>query len=484
MSRLGDLGRRAYRWLDERLRIRDEVTEALYHPIPRKESYADYLGFAAIFVFINQFVTGVLLATVYSPSTVPTAEGLPTAYATVKQIMADPVGHYVRSLHYWGASFMVVVVFLHMLRVFYVGAYKKPREVIWMIGTLLFVTVLAFAFTGYLLPWDQEAYWATMVGTAMVGYAPWIGDWLTGLLRGGLFLSGATVSRFFAIHVLVLPMVLVALIALHVGLVFRLGVTEAERMLPRDWATRHVRGKVEIPKGMVPFFPYGTFGMTALMGLTAVVLAVVAYFFMPGLTDPADPLNQEHYEPKPPWYFMFLYQLLKFVPGYYWADVFAIVILPLLAILALFFLPLYDRNRHRSFRRRPFAMAAMASTVLVLVGLTYIGQHSTVAPPPPTVAENPKWSDVSRIFQAYCAQCHIATASGGLSLASYQDAMKGGQDGAVIVPGKPDESLLWLAINGKPNPANVPPMPLGLQPIPDTAKKTIEKWISAGAPEH
>ncbi|MBE3591185.1 MAG: cytochrome b N-terminal domain-containing protein [Firmicutes bacterium] len=474
---------RAWRWVDERLHIEDDVNEAMYHPIPRGESYADFLGFAAVFVFINQFITGILLASSYAPSTA-LQDGLPYAYWSVKHIMSTPWGHYLRSLHYWGASFMVVVVFLHMLRVFYIGAYKKPREIIWMIGTLLFVTVLAFAFTGYLLPWDQEAYWATMVGTAMAGYTPWIGDWITGILRGGLFLSGATVSRFFAIHVLVLPITLILLLLLHIGLVFKLGVTEAEKKLPKDYHQRHVKGRRDIPPGMVPFFPYGVFGMTMTVALTALILFVVAYFYMPGLTDPADPLNREGYEPKPPWYFMFLYQFLKFVPGYYWADVFAIIVVPALAIAALFFLPLYDKNPYRSPARRPVGLATMASVVVVIVGLTYIGMSSTVKPPTSTeVKTNATWSDVSAIFANYCATCHIASNSGGLSLASYESTMKGGDAGPVIVPGKPEESLLWLVINGKPNKANIPPMPLGQQPIPANAIKTIENWIKNGAPK-
>ncbi|MDI3269808.1 MAG: cytochrome b N-terminal domain-containing protein [Bacillota bacterium] len=473
--------KRLLQWLDERLSIKDDMTEALYHPVPRRESYLDYLGFAAVFVFISQFVTGILLATVYAPSLALTSDGLPYAYHAMKVLMSEPWGYFIRSLHFWGASFMVVVVFLHMLRVFYIGAYKKPRELNWMLGVLLLVTVLAFAFTGYLLPWDQEAYWATMVGTAMVGYAPLVGDWLTGILRGSEFLTQATISRFFSIHVLVLPITLVLLMAAHIGLVFRVGVTEADRALPPGWRKKHVRGTVDIPKGMVPFYPYGTFGMVMTVLVTMLALLAVAYFFLPEIQAPADPLNRDHYEPKPPWYFMFLYQFLKFVPGYYWAQVVAIVVIPTVAVLLLFLVPLLDKNPSHEPRRRPVALSAMASMVVLLVGLTYMGQKSTVIPPTEEVVTQAKWSDVSKIFQAYCASCHISTTSGGLSLASYESTMKGGQNGAVIVPGKPEESLLWLVINGEANQYNVPPMPLGGQPIPATARQTIENWIKDGA---
>jgi quinol-cytochrome oxidoreductase complex cytochrome b subunit len=177
------------------------------------------LGSATLFLAINQAVTGILLTLYY----VPTPDH---AYDSVMYITTQlPMGWFIRGLHHWGASAMVIMVVLHLLRVFFYGAYKYPREVTWMTGVILLIVVIGFGFTGYLLPWDQRAYWATTVGTRIAGVAPVIGDYLLKIARGGPELSAVTLARFFGTHIWVLPAALALLIGTHLYLVIRIGIS-------------------------------------------------------------------------------------------------------------------------------------------------------------------------------------------------------------------------------------------------------------------
>ena len=215
MSRLGN-------WLDERLGWR-RVWEAIFLRKVPKVNWLYTLGSATLFVAINQIVTGILLTIYY----VPTPDH---AYDSVQYITTQvTAGWFIRGLHHWGASAMVVLVVLHMLRVILHGAYKYPREVTWLTGVVLLLVALGFSFTGYLLPWDQKAYWATTVGTRIAGTPPLIGDWILRVIRGGEELSAVTLARFFGVHVWVLPAVLLILILLHMYLVIRIGISAAPK---------------------------------------------------------------------------------------------------------------------------------------------------------------------------------------------------------------------------------------------------------------
>jgi quinol-cytochrome oxidoreductase complex cytochrome b subunit len=205
-------------WLDERIGWR-RIWETLFLRKIPKVNWLYTLGSATLFVTINQIVTGILLSIYYVPSP-------QDAYASVRYITNEvPAGWLIRGLHSWGASAMVVLVILHMLRVILHGAYKYPREVTWFTGVLLLLIVFGFGFTGYLLPWDQKAYWATIVGTRVLGVVPGIGDWLLRVARGGTELSAVTLARFFGVHVWVLPSLLLVLVAIHLFLVVRIGIS-------------------------------------------------------------------------------------------------------------------------------------------------------------------------------------------------------------------------------------------------------------------
>jgi len=205
-------------WLDERVGWRGIWQAIFLRKIP-KVNWFFTLGSASLFVAVTQVITGILLTLYY----VPTPDH---AYDSVQYITTQVAGGwFIRGLHHWGASAMVVLVFLHMLRVIFYGAYKFPREITWLTGVVLLIVVIAFGFTGYLLPWDQKAFWATTVGTRIAGTPPLIGDWILTVVRGGQELSALTLARFFGVHVWVLPTALIALILIHLYLVIRLGIS-------------------------------------------------------------------------------------------------------------------------------------------------------------------------------------------------------------------------------------------------------------------
>ncbi len=205
-------------WLDERLDWR-KVWEAIFLRKIPKVNWFYTLGSASLFVAVNQIFTGILLTIYY----VPTPDH---AYDSVQYITSQiPAGWLIRGLHHWGASAMVVLVVLHMLRVIFFGSYKYPREITWLTGVFLLITVIGFGFTGYLLPWDQKAYWATTVGTSIAGTPPLIGGLILRIVRGGEELSAVTLARFFGVHIWVLPATLLLLISIHMYLVIRNGIT-------------------------------------------------------------------------------------------------------------------------------------------------------------------------------------------------------------------------------------------------------------------
>ena len=206
-------------WLEERSGLVGALRYFLFRNVPADTNWFQTLGSATLTAFLVQALTGAILAMYYKP-------GPTTAYPSIQHITNDIwAGWLVRGMHKWGASVFIILMFLHMGRVFLFGAYKYPRELNWLIGVLLLVLGMLEGFTGYLLPWDQTAYWATTVGINLNGTAPFLGPFLAQFLQGGTYINADTLSRFYAIHMLLLPAAIFALIGLHLYLVIRLGVT-------------------------------------------------------------------------------------------------------------------------------------------------------------------------------------------------------------------------------------------------------------------
>ena len=209
-------------WFDERLGWRGVWQAIFLRKIP-KVNWLYTLGSATLFVAINQMVTGILLIIYY----VPTPDH---AYDSVQFITTQvPAGWLIRGLHHYGASAMVILAVLHMIRVIFLGAYKFPREITWFSGVVLLLVTIGFGFTGYLLPWDQKAFWATTVGTRIAGTPPGIGDFILRVMRGGEDLSAVTLARFFGVHVWVLPTALILLLTIHMYLVIKIGISAAPK---------------------------------------------------------------------------------------------------------------------------------------------------------------------------------------------------------------------------------------------------------------
>src|SRR5216684_584131 len=306
-------------WLDHRTGIETGVKNFLYENIPASSGWHQVLGSVAVFLFMLQAFTGILLAFNYAPTP-------GDAYNSLRYIVTELTGgRLIRGLHHWGASMMIVVVVMHMLQVFLYGAYKRPREATWMAGVGLLLLTLAYGLTGYLLPWDNRAYWGTVVTTQIAGQAPVVGHYLTRLLGGEGSIGVVTFARFYAMHVVVLPPLMMVLIGIHIYLVRKHGVTPA----PGDNAPRE------------KFFPKQVFKDTVgvfVAFMVLFILALVAKIPLEKLADPTDTA----YVPRPEWYFLFLFQLLKFFKGP--MEVIGSTVLPGLAVLFLFLIPFIDRG--------------------------------------------------------------------------------------------------------------------------------------------
>jgi ubiquinol-cytochrome c reductase cytochrome b subunit len=368
--------RRVSRWLDERFELGDSVLAVLRHPVPaaleRKVGWWYVLGSATLAVFVVQIVTGVGLAMTYVPA--PNS-----AYDTLMFITSDAtLGSVVRGIHFWGAGAMVVLVLAHMTQVFLFGAYKYPREANWLSGSLLLLATIAMAFTGQLLRWDQDAFWAVVVAAEQAARAPLIGDWLAKLVVAGANVGGATLTRFYATHVFLIPAAIFGLIAVHLYLVVKRGISEppvpGERI---DRATYRERYRQLLARG-IPFYPDAAY-RDAIVAFLAVVVVVVLASVVgpPALGKPADPTNVVA-DPRPDWYFLGYFALLALIPRE--AESLVILGLPLLAVAYLFALPLLFPGGERHWSRRPAALAVVVIPFVAYAALTVAGFRSTWAP--------------------------------------------------------------------------------------------------------
>jgi ubiquinol-cytochrome c reductase cytochrome b subunit len=343
-------------WINRRTGLDALLRTTLDEPIPGGARLAYIFGSGLLFLFVSQVITGVSLALYYAPS----AEN---AHITVAYITkAVTAGSFLRSLHAYGASAMVIVVVLHLSQTYIWGAYKGRRELLWLSGCILLGLVLGMAFTGYLLPWDQQSYFATAVGTSAISEIPWVGASLTRFVRGGSAMGTLTLSRFFVAHVFLLPGLILMLVGVHV-LLFRTAGA-AGPVIPDP------RHRTE------PFYPRQVLMDLSLTALLIVGLAALAFFVPVPLGPPANPADAQ-YIPRPDWYYLPIFQWLKYWHGA--GSVIGVLILPTLLAAAVIGLPFMDRRIERRPWKRPVAMGAYVFVMVMLVGLglrsRYVDDH-------------------------------------------------------------------------------------------------------------
>jgi len=348
--------RALWQWLDQRLHL-EPLAEALWQNlrkvVPPHVNWLFTLGATLAALLAAQVGTGVLLMAYYKPSAAQ-------AHHSIEHLSYEvPLGWFIRSLHAWGSHLIVGLALLHLIHVYVYGGYKKPRELTWVSGVLLLALLLGFGLSGYLLPWDQVAYWATVVVTQSADSVPLAGPWLRRFLIGADEVSDPTLGRFFVVHVILLPLGLLGLMGLHLLLVRWLGISplgRADEPAPDSEALRQ--------RGGHPFVPYHLLKDLAAVWVGLGVLCTLALLWPSPVGEPADPLVTP-LGIKPDWYFLPPYQLLKYVPE-------AVgVLIPPLFFLLLLLLPFLDRSPERHPRGRSRAMAAgvLVAACLLLLGV-------------------------------------------------------------------------------------------------------------------
>ena len=401
-------------WLDDRLGFSASIKPIIEHPVP--PTGWDYtIGSAALIAFTVQVVTGVALAFSY----VPTPDH---AYESLDFITHGAIlGNVVRGIHYWGASAMVLLVCAHAAQVFLIGAFKFPREVNWLSGTMLLVFTFGMAFTGQLLRWNQDAYWAVVVGASQAARAPLIGDFLTGILFAGTQVGGATLTRFYATHVFMIPAVIFGLLGLHLYLVLRHGVSEPP--VPGVLVDRrNYRQRYEelIHKIGVPFWPdAGWKDVVFALAVGSIVLILALVLGPPELGNKADPTVIQA-DPRPDWYFLWYFALLALIPPNIENQF--IIGFPLVLGLLFILLPFVAPSGERSARRRPWAVGIVVLFGISVTALVNLGSSAPWSPDlgdltlPAAVVQglSPDAAAGAQSFeQRGCINCHRIAGVGG-----------------------------------------------------------------------
>jgi len=350
-------------WLDQRTGLVTMTKGFLTEDVPGGASYWYAFGSATVFALMLQIATGIFLCFYYAPSTATAWES--TDYL-IKHV---PAGGLVLSLHYWGASAMIAFMTMHLLQALLWGAYKKPRELQWIVGVILFLLTLVLGLTGYLLPWDLNALLASKVAIQIAGSAPVLGPAILNFLQDGNGIGTLTINRFFGIHVWLVPALLVGLVGLHL-VIFRWNGPAGP---PIDEAPKLKPGR---------FWPEQLFMDTVLSFAMFVIVVALAVFAPAPFDAKADP-NNTTFVPYPAWYFLALYALLDVVGKFpsaivQIATLFATIIMPGVLVLLLILLPFIDRNPSRRPSRRPWILAITALTIVGAIGFSFFGQYNVV----------------------------------------------------------------------------------------------------------
>ncbi len=406
-------------WLDHRLQLAGPIREAAEHQVPRNTASWWYVfGSAALVVFILQLVTGILLAMVYVPSA---GEAWSSLQALNHQVA---FGWFIRALHGWGSNFMVAIVLLHMVQVVLFGAYKFPRELTWVVGVFLLLTTLGMAFTGQIMRFDQDAYWGLGIGASIASRVPVAGPIIVSMMLGGPIIAGATLSRFFALHVFVIPGTLIALVCLHLLMVLKLGINEwpMPGRLVRKATYERDYHELTRTDGMA-FVPYAIWKDTFFAAFILIAVAGCAWYSGPfGPTGQPDPTIIQTV-PKPDYFFLWLYALLSLLPPS--LETPALLIGPVVAIVALLLLPFLSGEGEKSWKRRPIAVLTILLVAMTLATFTHLAGYTPWSPHMNAWSGDPVPARMLQgttalerqgalVFQAkQCRNCHALGESGG-----------------------------------------------------------------------
>ena len=406
-------------WTEERSGAVGFVAPIMTHRVPRDAKWWYVFGSATLMFFTIQIVSGILLATLYAPSAAD-------AYQSLQYIDAQvPMGWMLRALHGWSSNAMVIMVVVHMSQVFLHASFKYPRELTWMVGVLLLFCTLALAFTGQIMRWDQDAYWGLGIGASIVDRVPVFGNQMRGIMLGGPYIGGATLSRFFALHVFVLPGLTIALVGLHMALILKGGVSE----MPRPGAvvdpkTYRKEFEERVHRTGVPFWPDAAKRDLVFCGLALILMVGLAAYFGPfGPNGNPDPTLIDA-NPRPDGAFLWIFAALALLPPQ--VETFLLLASPPVIVLGLLAIPLISNRGERAPSRRPVAMAAMLLIVVALGALTWLGVSSpwspvmdawTGTPTPVRMVKNlsPLQMQGAAVLQfQQCRNCHAIDGQGGM----------------------------------------------------------------------
>lgn len=443
MASLVTLGARLLDRLEDRTGLVSKTKKIMEHPAPKESKWAYVFGSATLFSFILQVVTGVMLATMYVPSTDRAFDSL--AYIQDAALF----GHIVRGMHYFGASAMFLFIGVHMLRVFLYASYKYPREVNWFTGVMLLILTLVMGFTGQLMRWDQNAVWSVNIAAKQASRVPILGHFFSNLVYGGDHLSGLTLTRFFDFHVFIVPGLMIALIGVHLYLVLYNGISEPPRAgVPVDPATYKQQYKELMKKEGVPFWPDAAW-RDALFGslVIAACVALAATVGAPKLVYPSDP-SVIHANPRPDWYLLWYFAVLALSP--HSIESYIMFLAPLVIFASMFALPILFNKGERSPSRRPWAVAWI---VIVVVGVLGLWREGAIAPWSPRFQSPPlpnslpeNASSAARQGQVLfhdkgCEYCHTINGFGGIR----------GPDLSDVANHITRDDMVWRILNGGKN---------------------------------
>jgi ubiquinol-cytochrome c reductase cytochrome b subunit len=465
-------------WLDSRLGLRASLGPLMSHPIPRAiagpKGWWYVFGSAALTLFMIQIVTGIGLALVYVPSADQAYDSL--LFLNYEQ----PLGWFLRALHYYAGSGMVVLVLVHMAQVFLHAAYKYPRELTWIVGVFLLLFTMGMFFSGQILRWDPDAYWGLAVAGSMAGRVPVLGPWVVEWLLGGPVIGGSGLSRFFTLHVFVIPALLLIFLAVHLWLVIKKGISAppvpGATVNPKTYDTEYEQ---EVKSG-VPFTGEAMRKDVFFSALAVTVVVVLAALLGPkGPTGPPNP-TLGGANPRPEWPFLWLFGLLSLSPA--GAETFIMLVFPAILILALFLVPFVSNRGERAPSRRPAAVLTVVVIGAAFAALTYQGATAPWSPQMSAWSGEPIPEDIVRtstprqlqgavVFQNKdCRNCHALQGSGG----------KRGPDLTAVGARLTSDQLIEQVSNGTPGGGNMPAY--GKQISPDEMTALVDFLASLRPP--